>query len=211
MLLLIFPLSFTLTLFLMWIIISLNGTILHLAQRKQRFKLQMFQRLWRILVVSVIAVLAFFVVSTMSLSNRLDEDYAPKNWKYRWILLDASLAGIYLLAFAAIAWLWRPVSWTSLVSRPQPPGAESFLLFRLGGKLIASPLRHETMSVSPCRKSSHKMKARPMRKTTRLIRSSGALTSVWVPQRMTTTMEMDMLLVSGSTTGAQEEQGSDRV
>lgn len=73
MLVLIFPLSITLTAFLMWIIISLNGTILHLQQRKQRSKLQMFQRLWRILVLSVIAVAAFFVVSSMSLSNRLDE------------------------------------------------------------------------------------------------------------------------------------------
>ncbi|WVQ74635.1 hypothetical protein IAR50_004236 [Cryptococcus sp. DSM 104548] len=107
-LLLIFPLSLTLTAFLMWIIVSLNGTILHLQARKQRYKLQMFQRLWRILVVSVIAVAAFFVVSSMSLSNRLDEDYTPSSWKYRWILLDGSLATIYLLAFAAIAFLWRP-------------------------------------------------------------------------------------------------------
>ncbi|WWC69036.1 uncharacterized protein I206_102972 [Kwoniella pini CBS 10737] len=107
-LLLIFPLALTLTAFLMWIIVSLNGTIMHLQARKQRYKLQMFQRLWRILIVSVIAVAAFFVVSSMSLSNRLDEDYAPNNWKYRWILLDGSLATIYLCAFAAIAWLWRP-------------------------------------------------------------------------------------------------------
>ncbi|WWC60033.1 uncharacterized protein I303_102596 [Kwoniella dejecticola CBS 10117] len=107
-LLLIFPLALTLTAFLMWIIVSLNGTIMHLQARKQRYKLQMFQRLWRILIISVIAVAAFFVVSSMSLSNRLDEDYAPNNWKYRWILLDGSLATIYLCAFAAIAWLWRP-------------------------------------------------------------------------------------------------------
>ncbi|KAI5450888.1 hypothetical protein NCC49_002628 [Naganishia albida] len=104
----IFPLALTLTAFLMWTIISLNGTITHLAARKQRHKLQMFKRLYRILMLSVIAVAAFFVISSLSLSNRLEEDYAPRNWKYRWILLDASLAIIYLAAFAAIAWLWRP-------------------------------------------------------------------------------------------------------
>jgi hypothetical protein len=86
----------------------------------------MFKRLYRILMLSVIAVAAFFVISSLSLSNRLEEgafwlgrmtasltgclDYAPRNWKYRWILLDASLAIIYLAAFAAISWLWRPVS-----------------------------------------------------------------------------------------------------
>ena len=35
-------------------------------------------------------------------------DYAPRNWRYRWILLDGSLSTIYLCVFAAIAWLWRP-------------------------------------------------------------------------------------------------------
>ena len=49
------------------------GTIMHLQARKQHAKLQMFQRLWRILILAVIAVAAFFVVSSMSLSNRLDE------------------------------------------------------------------------------------------------------------------------------------------
>ncbi|KAJ9115409.1 hypothetical protein QFC22_005166 [Naganishia vaughanmartiniae] len=104
----IFPLALTLTAFLMWTIISLNGTITHLAARKQRHKLQMFKRLYRILMLSVIAVAAFFVISSLSLSNRLEEDYAPRNWKYRWILLDASLALIYLAAFGAVAYLWRP-------------------------------------------------------------------------------------------------------
>lgn len=94
----IFPLALTLTAFLMWIIISLNGqsflrghwypksdeitgTILHLQTRKQNYKLQKFQRLWRILIVSVIAVAVFFVVSSMSLSNRLDEGArSPSEW-----------------------------------------------------------------------------------------------------------------------------------
>lgn len=44
-----------------------------LQAHKQRMKLQMFQRLWRILILAVIAIAAFFVVSSMSLSNRLDE------------------------------------------------------------------------------------------------------------------------------------------
>lgn len=105
---LIIPLAMTLTAFLMWIIISLNGTILHLQERKQHFKLQMFQRLWRILIIAVIAVGGFFILSSISLSNRLDEDYAPRNWRWRWVLLDASLVIIYLVAFSAIAWLWRP-------------------------------------------------------------------------------------------------------
>lgn len=104
----IFPLSITLTTFMMWIIVSLNNTILFLKERKQSFKLRMFERLWRILIGAVIAIAIFFVLSSISLSNRMDDDYQPNHWKWRWVLLDASLATIYLVVFALIAWLWRP-------------------------------------------------------------------------------------------------------
>jgi uncharacterized membrane protein len=62
------------------------GTILHLQARKQKAKLTQFQRLWRILVVAVIAIAAFFVVSSLSLSNRLDESesLAKSNWRLFW-------------------------------------------------------------------------------------------------------------------------------
>ena len=35
-------------------------------------------------------------------------DYAAKTWKYRWWLLDGWLALLFLVAFALIAYLWRP-------------------------------------------------------------------------------------------------------
>lgn len=41
-------------------------------------------------------------------NNADDSDYAPRNWRYRWILLDGSLSTIYLVVFGAIAWIWRP-------------------------------------------------------------------------------------------------------
>ena len=50
-----------------------TGTILFLQAHKQRMKLQMFTRLWRILNCCNIAIAAYFVVSSLSLSNRGDE------------------------------------------------------------------------------------------------------------------------------------------
>jgi len=77
--------------------------------------------------MAVIAIAAFFVVSSLSLSNRLEEDYAPRNWRYRWILLDGSLALIYLMVFIAVAWLWRPVSLSSLTVPILPPPTFTFV------------------------------------------------------------------------------------
>jgi len=110
LLLFVIPLAFTLSGFLLWIMYALNGTIAQLAARKQRFKLGMFKTLHRILLFTVLVILAFFIVSSMTFSNRLAEDYAANTWKVRWWLLDGWLALLYLAAFAAIAYLWRPTA-----------------------------------------------------------------------------------------------------
>lgn len=94
----------------------------------------MFKRLYRILMGAVIAIAAFFVISTISLSDRRSDEYvpvpsaagspswlndclcrpcasyAPRTWQYRWFTLDGSLALIYMGVFFSIAWLWRPTA-----------------------------------------------------------------------------------------------------
>jgi hypothetical protein len=69
----VIPLAFTLSTFLLWIMHGLAGTITELKQRKQRFKLRMFRRLQLILIGAVVIIGAFFVLSSLSFSDRLDE------------------------------------------------------------------------------------------------------------------------------------------
>jgi len=108
LLMFVIPLAFTLSGFLLWILYSLNATIAQLRARKQRYKLSMFENLYRILLFTVVVIMVFFVVSTLSFSGRLAEDYSAKSWRVRWWLLDGWLALLYLVAFAAISYLWRP-------------------------------------------------------------------------------------------------------
>ncbi|KAI0830476.1 lung seven transmembrane receptor-domain-containing protein [Trametes gibbosa] len=108
LLLFVIPLAFTLSGFLLWIIYSLNATIAQLAARKQRYKLSMFNWLHRILLMTVVVIAIFFVVSSLTFSGRLAEDYGAKSWKVQWWLLDGWLALLYLVDFIAISWLWRP-------------------------------------------------------------------------------------------------------
>ncbi|KAL9716500.1 hypothetical protein Ac2012v2_000948 [Leucoagaricus gongylophorus] len=102
------PLAFTLSGFLLWIMYSLNATIKYLRERKQRYKLRMFQRLHYILTFVVFTIFIFFVVSSLAFSGRLAEDFEAKQWRVRWWLLDGWLALLYLVAFGGIAYLWRP-------------------------------------------------------------------------------------------------------
>ncbi|KAI0319773.1 lung seven transmembrane receptor-domain-containing protein [Amylostereum chailletii] len=108
LLMFVIPLAFTLSGFLMWTLYSLNATIAQLSARKQHYKLRMFRRLQYILIFVVVAVTIFFFVSSLTFSGRLAEDYAAKSWKIRWWLLDGWLSLLYFVAFAAIAYLWRP-------------------------------------------------------------------------------------------------------
>ncbi|KAI9512542.1 lung seven transmembrane receptor-domain-containing protein [Russula earlei] len=108
LLLFVVPLAFTLSAFLMWILWSLNATIAQLGARKQHYKLRMFQRLRYILLAVVFVVSIFFVVSTLTFTGRLAEDYAAKSWRVRWWLLDGWLSLLYFFAFAGITYLWRP-------------------------------------------------------------------------------------------------------
>lgn len=104
----IFPLAFTLTSFMMWTLHSLNATIEYLTQRKQTFKGQMFRRLYRILLCAVVAIFAFFIITSIAFSQSSAEDFSPNVWPYRWFLLDGWMGTLYLAVFGSIAWLWRP-------------------------------------------------------------------------------------------------------
>ncbi|KAG0147286.1 hypothetical protein CROQUDRAFT_670677 [Cronartium quercuum f. sp. fusiforme G11] len=106
----VFPLAFTLTGFMMWIMAALSQTIQNLETRKQTYKKQMFVRLHRILIGAAVVIIIFFLVSSISFSNRLQEDYAPDTWRTRWFILDGWLALLYLVCFISIAFLWRPTA-----------------------------------------------------------------------------------------------------
>ncbi|PCH33992.1 hypothetical protein WOLCODRAFT_112920 [Wolfiporia cocos MD-104 SS10] len=108
LLLFVIPLAFTLSAFLLWILYALNATITQLAVRKQNYKLSMFRWLHRILLMTIVVIALFFVVSSLTFSGRLAEDYGAKSWRVQWWLLDGWLALLYLVDFVAIAYLWRP-------------------------------------------------------------------------------------------------------
>lgn len=104
----IFPLAFTLTAFYMWILSSLKATTRYLSERRQTFKCAMFQRLNSILIGSVAFVSLYLIGMILYVSLVGPNDFLYQSWKYRWFLLDGILSLLYFVAFALIAWTWRP-------------------------------------------------------------------------------------------------------
>ncbi|KAF9970947.1 hypothetical protein BGZ73_006187 [Actinomortierella ambigua] len=107
-LIVVVPLALTMTCFYIWILQSLTSTIATLTLRRQSVKVQMYKRLWRLLVFSVTALCGLFVVDTLAVMNMNDPEWLPKHWRAKWFLLDGWLNLLYLVVFSVIVFLWRP-------------------------------------------------------------------------------------------------------
>ncbi|ODQ64621.1 hypothetical protein NADFUDRAFT_47254 [Nadsonia fulvescens var. elongata DSM 6958] len=102
--------SVTLTIFYVWILSSLTETVRFLVSRKQNVKADMYKNLWRLLLGSMLILLGSFFVSGFIAASQSITEYIATSWKYRWFILDGWLNVIYLLDFAAIAYIWRPTA-----------------------------------------------------------------------------------------------------
>ncbi|EON70056.1 hypothetical protein W97_09324 [Coniosporium apollinis CBS 100218] len=109
-LLVILPLSGTLTAFYIWTLNSLNLTIKDLIDRKQTVKGLMYRRLWWCILTSIIVIFGFFFFNSFTFAGVGDADFAPTHWQFRWFVLDGWLNLVYLTDVCFIAYLWRPTA-----------------------------------------------------------------------------------------------------
>ncbi|WFD29461.1 hypothetical protein MSPP1_000470 [Malassezia sp. CBS 17886] len=139
MLLFIFPLAFTLTMFLMWILYALKGSIMHLTERRQTYKCAMFTKLYRILQGAVAALFIYFFLTTFVIFTNGADGLVTNLWQYRWLLLDGSLGFLYFAVFASIAWVWRPtgqnmrLAMSDEVATDEEAAAGQYEVHTLGG------------------------------------------------------------------------------
>ncbi|ORY94013.1 lung seven transmembrane receptor-domain-containing protein, partial [Syncephalastrum racemosum] len=108
MLFVIFPLSITMTLFYLWTLNSITATLALLDRKRQHVKALMYKRLYRLLVSSVVMVVVIFIINVFNFSDHTADDWAARNWKWRWFILDGMLNLVYFAVFMTIVVLWRP-------------------------------------------------------------------------------------------------------
>lgn len=107
-LLVILPLSATMTVLYLWTLNSLQATIKELNQRMQTQKALMYKRLWGVVIWSITVMVLFILLNTFTLANR-SPDFLPQHWKDRFVL-DGWLNTLYLTVFGTIVFLWRPTA-----------------------------------------------------------------------------------------------------
>lgn len=104
----ILPLSLTMTILYLWTLNSLQATIKELMQRMQTQKALMYKRLWGVILWSITIMVLFILLNAFSLANR-SPDFLPQHWKDRFVL-DGWLNTLYLTVFGTIVFLWRPTA-----------------------------------------------------------------------------------------------------
>lgn len=109
-LLVILPLSATLTAFYIWTLNSLNLTMKDLMDRKQHVKATMYRRLWWCILTSIIVIFGFFFINSFTFAGVSNTDFAPTHWQTRWFILDGWLNLVYLADVCFVAYMWRPTA-----------------------------------------------------------------------------------------------------
>jgi hypothetical protein len=109
-LLMVLPLSLTMTVFYVWILSSLTNTIKYLDERKQAVKANMYKNLWRILLGSIVVIFAFFFINSLVFAQESSLEFITNHWQSRWFMLDGWLNVVYFVDFCLIAFIWRPTA-----------------------------------------------------------------------------------------------------
>ncbi|KAF2468707.1 uncharacterized protein BDR25DRAFT_230241 [Lindgomyces ingoldianus] len=109
-LLVILPLSATLTAFYIWTLNSLNLTMKDLMERKQHVKADMYKKLWWCILASIIVIFGFFFINSFTFVGASSPDFAPRHWQTRWFVLDGWLNLVYLADVCFVAYMWRPTA-----------------------------------------------------------------------------------------------------
>lgn len=86
-----------------WIFTALSSLIDTLKERRQAQKLQLFERLWTLLVLAMSVASFALVFQIFDLSRSI-----AIRWKYQWFVADGLSHIIFLMVLMAMMYLWAP-------------------------------------------------------------------------------------------------------
>jgi len=86
-----------------WVFTALSSLIQTLKERGQTSKLQLFQQLWSILILSLGVATGTLLYQFLALSSKLH-----KTWMNQWLFTDGVSHILFLLVLTAMMYLWAP-------------------------------------------------------------------------------------------------------
>lgn len=86
-----------------WVFTALSSLISTLKDRRQMEKLQLFQRLWGILIFSLSIATITLLYQILDVSRSIAD-----RWMHQWLFTDGVSHVLYLLVLASMMYLWAP-------------------------------------------------------------------------------------------------------
>lgn len=118
------PVTITLTIYYLAVLISIKKTTANLHKQRQIIKLQLYQNLFRIIFFSVVLtfgglILSSFIYLSMSTTEMIEE-----HWKGAFFIFDFWPSVVFYGVFMGIAWLWRPTETSYMLAISQQLSTE---------------------------------------------------------------------------------------
>jgi signal transduction histidine kinase len=86
-----------------WVFTALSGLMETLKERRQHEKLQLFQRLWNILIATLAVATTALLAQIFDLSKSISS-----RWKHQWLFADGISHTLFLVVLVAMMYLWAP-------------------------------------------------------------------------------------------------------
>lgn len=115
----IIPISITLTLYYIAILVSIKATTANLHKQRQIIKLQLYDNLFKIIFFSVFLTFGGLVLSSFIYLSMSTTEMMEQHWKGAFFLYDFWKSVVFFLVFMGIAWLWRPTETSYMLAFSQ--------------------------------------------------------------------------------------------
>lgn len=128
-----FPVIITTAIFYAVTLKSLSTTTALLQTQKQNVKLHMYQKLFRIIFLSMLVLMFGVIVSSFIFIGMSTTELVEQHWKTRFFFLDFWPTLVYFFIFNLIAFIWRPTdtSYMLAASSQLPTDPENAADFEL--------------------------------------------------------------------------------
>ncbi|ODV77131.1 putative transmembrane protein [Suhomyces tanzawaensis NRRL Y-17324] len=113
------PVTLTLSAYYLAILISIKATTANLHQQRQVIKLQLYERLFRIIFVAVVMTLGGFTFSSFIFLGMNNTEIVEEHWKSAFFLFEFWPSVVFFFVFVGISWLWRPTETSYMLAVSQ--------------------------------------------------------------------------------------------
>lgn len=113
------PISITVTIYYIAIMISIRQTTASLHQQRQIIKLQLYQNLFRMMFLSLFLTFAALFFSSFFFLGMTNTQMVEANWKGAYFLFEFWPSVVFFFVFMGIAWLWRPTETSYMLTISQ--------------------------------------------------------------------------------------------